>query len=280
MHTQTQQSRFARRGKNLVATLAAALLFAVAIPNATANADDEPIRTQPHGADHALSYSCDETGRAQAQADYDAAIANGDEPAFTFVTADPMTGEFLGTMGDDVIYGTSNDDYIRAFAGDDYICALAGEDTIIGDKGDDWIHAGDDNDWVDGGQGWDSILGRGGNDWLFGGDGNDWISGANGNDSILGRDGNDLLLGGADDDWMSGGNGRDDIRGENGHDYMLGGNQQDVLNGGEGNDQLIGEKDEPDADGNWGGDDYCTPGPSDPTSPIVQFAGATCEVVL
>ena len=137
------------RTRTVIAGVAVAVLAALAIPAATAQADDDRVRTQPHGAAHELSYSCDEAGRIQAEADYEASLAatlaDPELPlVFTFIDEADAAGEFHGTMGNDVIFGTPNDDFIRAYDGDDYICAFAGNDTIYGDKGDDWIHGGDE----------------------------------------------------------------------------------------------------------------------------------------
>ena len=74
------------------------------------------------------------------------------------VTANPITGSFVGSEWDDVIVGTDGNDRIFAGDGNDIICGLGGNDIIV---------AGDGNDLVDPGTGTDNVRTGDGQDYVL-----------------------------------------------------------------------------------------------------------------
>ena len=73
------------------------------------------------------------------------------------ITANHITGAFVGTDGNDVIIGTPGNDRIFAGDGNDKICAHGGDDIIV---------AGDGNDLVSPGSGADNVRTGDGNDFV------------------------------------------------------------------------------------------------------------------
>jgi Ca2+-binding RTX toxin-like protein len=105
------------------------------------------------------------------------------------VTANPITGSFVGTVGDDVIIGTPGADRIFAGDGNDTICGLDGRDIIV---------AGDGADQIDPGLGDDIVRSGDGNDTIdlnddFGDSGDDRVNCGDDEDTVLFADVNDQI---------------------------------------------------------------------------------------
>jgi Ca2+-binding RTX toxin-like protein len=185
-----------------------------------------------------------------------------------------VTGNLLGSIGNDTLHGGDaadlisggdDDDVVGGNGGDDSLIGDAGLDTIMGGAGDDTIDGGNDNDRLFGGAdndviiggfGHDSLSGDLGNDSLLGDVGNDTLTGGNGNDTLDGGGGADLLYGNMGDDKLSGGVNAfsDTLHGGSGDDTLDGGAGVDFLFGDAGNDSLNGGTNNDELSGGWGAD--------------------------
>lgn len=121
----------------------------------------------------------------------------------------PVTGDIVGTPGNDRIVGTNGPDRIFGLGGNDEIAGLGGDDVIFGGPGEDRLSGGDGNDTLCGGASRDYLDGGTGNDRLFGGDGNDDLAGGAGDDALAGEAGDDRLSGGTGTNTNDGGTGSD-----------------------------------------------------------------------
>lgn len=131
-----------------------------------------------------------------------------------------MSGQIIGTSGNNTLNGTN------------------GGDRIYGGAGNDVLNGQGGNDSLDGGSGNDILDGAGGNDDMDGGSGNDQLYGGAGNDDMDGGSGNDLLDGGTGNDEMDGGSGNDTIWGRAGNDEIDAGSGDDTADGNAGSDEL------------------------------------------
>ncbi|MEM7696536.1 MAG: calcium-binding protein [Pseudomonadota bacterium] len=121
-----------------------------------------------------------------------------------------VTGDIVGSAGNDTVIGGASDETVLGGGGDDTIRAAGGNDSITGADGDDEIFGGNGDDSLDGGRGDDVVSGGAGDDTLIAtGDptlsgGNDTLMGGVGDDVfVLSHDDHMLALGGAGDDYFT-----------------------------------------------------------------------------
>ncbi len=132
----------------------------------------------------------------------------------------PVTGDLLGSAGDDVYSLNAAGNAGGELHGETYR-TFAGNDRIMAGGGDDMVSAGD------------------GDDIAAGGSGNDTLFGRSGADRLDGNRGDDILRGGRQDDWLHGGKGSDVVIGGPGADRIMGGTGADVLTGDGGADVFV-----------------------------------------
>lgn len=179
-------------------------------------------------------------------------------------TSERVSGLFLGTAAQDVIFGAYMPDTLQGLDGDDRLFDFRSDlAPRFSRTTSDVFHGGNGNDTLISIGGYDTLYGEEGNDYLiadakyyadnqtsggnvslYGGDGLDTLVGGDGNDFISGGDTEldlrDVIFAGDGDDVAGGGYGNDLIYGQDGHDRLFGGFGADELVGQNGNDELTG----------------------------------------
>lgn len=176
-----------------------------------------------------------------------------------------VSGQTVGTSGDDTLTGTSNNDIVFGQAGADVVFGLEGDDRVYGGDGDDVIFPGAGSNTVDGGAGSDTVIINGrrsdfnvsvvrgtivveGNgiknlitnsEWLVFDAPNDDADVSINLTQLIADDVATALNGTSSADSLTGTSGKDQIFGLGGDDQIFGLEGNDILSGGDGDDVLF-----------------------------------------
>lgn len=99
------------------------------------------------------------------------ATPNGDTGAIFRIEA--ISGDLVGSIGDDLLNGGVLGNAIAGEAGNDTLNGGAGDDALDGGTGNDTLDGADGNDTLNGGTGDDALIAGTGTDFLDGGEGSD-----------------------------------------------------------------------------------------------------------